>query len=102
MFLPLTRAQITSILHLLLKGTQKLLAKQQISVELTEGAERILSDLGYDPQFGARPMKRVLQKEVINEISKRILSGEYGPGDTILIDSDPKGLVFRTNAPSEV
>ncbi|MGA1582279.1 MAG: ATP-dependent chaperone ClpB [Saprospiraceae bacterium] len=101
-FLPLTRAQITSILHLLLQGTQKLLAKQQISVELTEGAERILSDLGYDPQFGARPMKRVLQKEVINEISKRILSGEYGPGDTILIDSDPKGLVFRTNAPSEV
>jgi ATP-dependent Clp protease ATP-binding subunit ClpB len=94
MFLPLTREEIKQILGLLLKNVRAMLAKQEIQIELSDKAKDLLADLGYDPQFGARPMKRVLQKEVINELSKHLLSGKFGPGDTIVIDTDPKGLVF--------
>ena len=94
MFLPLTREEIHKIMELLLKKVRKMLDKQGISFQISEPAKDLLSGLGYDPQFGARPMKRVLQKEVTNELSKLVLSGEFGPGDTIFIDSDPKGLTF--------
>ena len=53
-----------------------------------------LGEIGYDPQFGARPLKRALQKEVINELAKYVLSGMYVKGDTILIDANPTGLTF--------
>lgn len=94
MFLPLTREEIHKIMELLLKKVVKMLHKQGIALRMSEAAKDLLSGLGYDPQFGARPMKRVLQKEVTNELSKLVLSGEYGPGDTIYIDTDPKGLTF--------
>jgi|GEM_PF-6738270 len=60
----------------------------------------LLGNLGYDPQFGARPMKRVLQNEVTNELSKHLLAGEFSAGDTIFIDADAKGLTFGENAAS--
>jgi ATP-dependent Clp protease ATP-binding subunit ClpB len=94
MFLPLTREEIHKIMELLLKKVVKMLDKQGIGLKMSEAAKDLLSGLGYDPQFGARPMKRVLQKEVTNELSKMVLSGEFGPGDTIYIDTDPKGLTF--------
>lgn len=94
MFLPLTREEIHKIMELLLKKVVKMLHKQGIALKMSEAAKDLLSGLGYDPQFGARPMKRVLQKEVTNELSKLVLSGEFGPGDTIYIDTDPKGLTF--------
>lgn len=94
MFLPLTREEIHKIMELLLKKVRKMLDKQGITLKISDAAKDLLSGLGYDPQFGARPMKRVLQKEVTNELSKLVLSGEYGPGDTIYIDADPKGLTF--------
>ena len=102
MFLPLTREEIHQILELLLVKVRKMLAKQGIALEITEAAKDLLSGLGYDPQYGARPMKRVLQKEVVNELSKLVLSNEYGPGDTIYIDTDPKGLTFSKRAAEEV
>jgi ATP-dependent Clp protease ATP-binding subunit ClpB len=98
MFTPLDRKEIGQILLLLLKGVRKLLAKKGLKVELTEKALDYLADLGYDPQFGARPMKRVLQKEVINELSKQLLAGTFSEGGTIYIDSDLKGLVFKNDA----
>lgn len=94
LFLPLNKAEIKQILELLLKKTQKMLAKQGIILKVSEPAKDMLADMGYDPQFGARPMKRVLQKDVINELSKLVLSGEVGAGDTIYIHTDKKGLTF--------
>ncbi len=97
MFMPLTKDEIKQILVLLMRKVKKMLGKQEIQIELTEKAKDFLADLGYDPQFGARPMKRVLQKELVNELSKQILSGAFGPGDTIHVDADKEGLVFTEN-----
>lgn len=94
MFLPLSRKEIHSILKLLMRKVDKMLAKQGIIVKISDKALDVLADRGYDPQFGARPMKRVLQRDVINELSKEVLSGKFSTGDTIYIDSDKKGLTF--------
>ena len=86
MFTPLNKKEIKQILLLLLKDIHKRIAKQGYQMELTETAIDLLADIGYDPQYGARPMKRTLQKELVNELSKELLSGKFAPGDTILID----------------
>lgn len=101
MFLPLSKAETKEVLDLLLKKVQKMLAKQAITLRTSDRAKDLLADLGYDPQYGARPMKRVLQKEVINELSKRVLGGEFGAGDTIYIDADAKGLLSFRKDPFE-
>ncbi len=98
MFLPLTKEEIKQILELLLKKTRKMLDKQGITLKLDAKAKNLLADLGYDPQFGARPLKRVLQKEVINELSKLILSNTFSNGDTIYISADKKTLTFNKTA----
>ena len=95
LFLPLNKSEIKQILELLLKKTQKMLAKQGIILKVSDEAKTLLADMGYDPQFGARPMKRVLQKDVINELSKLVLSGEVALGDTIYVHTDKKGLTFN-------
>ncbi len=94
MFLPLTKSEIKLIAKILLKKVSKNLATQEISIDFSETAMDLLADLGYDPQFGARPLKRVIQKEIINELSKEVLKGTYGPGDTIYIGTDKKGFTF--------
>ena len=94
MFLPLDKIEIYKVLDLLLKGTQKMLAKQGLLLKMSEKAKGFLTNLGYDPQYGARPLKRVLQKEVINELSRQILVGTFSFGDTIYIDANNKGLLF--------
>ena len=94
MFLPLTREEIKKILFLLLKKTRKMLDRQGIVMKLNERATDLLSDLGYDPQFGARPLKRVIQKHLVNELSKQVLGGAYVSGDTIYVDSKGKVLTF--------
>lgn len=94
MFTPLSRVEIQKILVLMLRGIKKMLAKQELELELSDKAIAYLADLGYEPQFGARPMKRVLQKELVNELSKSLLSGEFIKGDTIYADVDSKGLIF--------
>lgn len=93
-FLPLTKAEIKQILQLQLRKVEKMLARQRIVIKMSDTAMNLLADLGYEPQFGARPMKRVLQKEVINELSRLVLAGTFGPGDTIYIHTDAKGLTF--------
>ena len=98
MFRPLTRDEIKKILGLLFKKVVKMMAKQDMGIELSPKAQDYLGDLGYDPQFGARPMKRVLQKVVINELSKHVLSGKFGPGDHVIVDVDKDGLIFKEQA----
>jgi len=94
MFLPLTKNEIKQILKLLLRKVDKMLARQGMVLKLTDGATDMLGDMGYDPQFGARPMKRVLQREVINELSKHVLAGEFVTGDTIYVNAEKDGLSF--------
>jgi ATP-dependent Clp protease ATP-binding subunit ClpB len=103
MFLPLTREEIKKILDIQLRGVQRMLGKQGMAIHLNEEAKSYLADLGYDPQFGARPLKRVIQKELINELSKEILGGSVGAGDTVEVSTNPLGLVFNRveSEPSE-
>lgn len=95
MFTPLTEANIKQIVRFQLNGIIKLVARENIILEATNEAIDYLAEKGYDPQFGARPVKRVLQKEVMNALSKEILKGEIKAGNLVLIDSFDNGLVFR-------
>ena len=94
MFLPLTRAEIKTILGFMLRKTRKMLGRQDLKIEISDKAMDLLADLGYDPQFGARPMKRVLQKEVVDKLSKKLLGGEYVAGTTIYVHTNKTGLIF--------
>ena len=95
MFAPLTQADIKQIVRLQLNSIIRLVARENILLEATPEAIDYLAKRGYDPQFGARPVKRVLQKEVMNALSKEILKGNIKAGSIILIDSFDDGLVFR-------
>jgi len=94
MFLPLTKPEMKKILGLMLKKVHKTLAKSDLKMELSERAMDLMTELGYDPQFGARPMKRVIQRELLNSMSKELLAGSYNAGDTVYIDADGKNLIF--------
>jgi ATP-dependent Clp protease ATP-binding subunit ClpB len=96
MFLPLTKAETKQILVILLKKVKKMLEKQELGIVISDHAMSYLSDLGYEPEFGARPMKRVLEKELVNQLSRYILAGTFKKGDTVYIHTDPKGLTFKT------
>ncbi|MBZ0326487.1 MAG: ATP-dependent chaperone ClpB [Altibacter sp.] len=95
MFTPLTKSNIKDIVGLQLKGVTKMLQKQQITLDATDEAIAYLSERGFDPQYGARPVKRVIQKEVLNALSKEILSGNVTTDSIILLDSFNDTLVFR-------
>lgn len=95
MFLPLTKEEIKQIASLLLKKVKKNLAGRNIGIELDDAALNLLADLGYDPQFGARPLKRVIEKELVNELSKLVLSGKLSDGDLVNVSADNKGLTFH-------
>jgi ATP-dependent Clp protease ATP-binding subunit ClpB len=95
MFTPLSEEDIKKIVRLQLKGLTKMLSKQHITLDATEEAIDYLAKIGYDPQYGARPVKRVIQKEVLNTLSKEILSGKVTVNSIILLDSFNEKLVFR-------
>ena len=98
MFTPLTNANITQIVGLQLKSVTKMLAQQGITLDATPEAITYLSNKGYDPQFVARPVKRVIQREVLNELSKEILAGKVTTDSIVLIDAFDGKLVFRNQA----
>ncbi|MDR5590806.1 ATP-dependent chaperone ClpB [Christiangramia sp. SM2212] len=95
MFSPLTQKDIKQIVGLQLKGVKKMLAKQHIVLDATEEAIKYLAAKGFDPQFGARPVKRVVQREVLNKLSKEILAGKIHTESIILLDEFNDELVFR-------
>jgi|TARA_R110002020_G_scaffold4110_4_gene18431 ATP-dependent Clp protease ATP-binding subunit ClpB len=95
MFTPLNKKDIRQIVGLQLKGLTKLLAKQQITLDATDEAISYLAEKGFDPQYGARPVKRVIQREVLNQLSKEILAGKITTESIILLDSFNNELVFR-------
>lgn len=94
MFLPLTRDEIKQIAKLLLRNVQKNLGYQDLKIELSDTALNLLADLGYDPLFGARPLKRVIEKELVNELARQVLSGAFTAGETIYIDAQNRQLTF--------
>lgn len=95
MFAPLTNENIKQIVGLQLKSVFKMLALQHISMSATEEAISYLAVKGYEPEFGARPVKRVIQREVLNKLSKEILAGNITVDSIILLDSFDNQLVFR-------
>jgi ATP-dependent Clp protease ATP-binding subunit ClpB len=95
MFTPLTNANIAQIVGLQLKSVTKMLTQQGITMDATPEAIDYLSQKGYDPQFGARPVKRVIQREVLNQLSKEILAGSIKTESIILLDAFDGQLVFR-------
>ncbi len=94
MFRPLTRTDIRKIVDIQFGLIIKRIEQNNIKVTISEEALDYLGALGFDPQFGARPLKRVLQREVLNELSKQIIAGKFGPGDTIDIALQGGKLVF--------
>lgn len=98
MFTPLTSENIAQIVGLQLKNVTKMLAQQGITMDATPEAIAYLSEKGYDPQFGARPVKRVIQRDVLNELSKEILSGKITTDSIVLIDAFDGKLVFRNQS----
>lgn len=94
-FTPLDKENIRQIVRLQLVQLQKMLDKQQITIDATDEAVRYLTERGYDPQYGARPVKRTIQKEVLNKLSKELLAGTIKTDNIILIDSFDDELVFR-------
>ncbi|WP_282042946.1 ATP-dependent chaperone ClpB [Winogradskyella flava] len=95
MFTPLSKEHIVDIVDLQLKGITKMIAQQGITFDATPEAKAYLADKGYNPEYGARPVKRVIQKEVLNQLSKEILAGRVTTDSIILLDEFDEKLVFR-------
>ena len=97
MFTPLNKTHINAIVSLQLKALKKVLLKQHITLDATEEAIAYLANKGFDPQYGARPIKRLIQKEVLNKLSKELLAGRIKDESIILLDSFEDKLVFRNH-----
>jgi ATP-dependent Clp protease ATP-binding subunit ClpB len=97
-FHQLSKTQLASIVEIQLQALQGRLADRGISLELTEAATAALADEGYDPQFGARPLNRVIQQRIENPLATGILAGEYAAGDLILADYQGKSFTFARRA----
>ncbi|MCY3600151.1 MAG: ATP-dependent Clp protease ATP-binding subunit [Gemmatimonadetes bacterium] len=97
-FHPLSKEQLGEIVHIQLREVQKRLAEERLELELTDAAIRFLVDRGYDEKFGARPLKRTIQRHVEDALSERILMADFEPGDRIRVDiaDDEDSLVFAT------
>ncbi|HRG51469.1 MAG TPA: ATP-dependent chaperone ClpB [Bacteroidia bacterium] len=97
MFRPLTREDVTKIVEFQFEGIRKMLAENDIQLEATPEAIDWLAQLGFDPQFGARPVKRVMQKRVLNELSKQILAGTVAKNSQIVLDVFDNNFIFRNS-----
>ena len=95
MFKPLSRDEIHGIVKLQFERTREMLTKNGFQLEITDEAVNKLAAMGYDPQFGARPLKRVIQREVLNELSKMILAGKVNPEKPIRVDVEGEKFVFK-------
>jgi len=97
-FHPLDSEALKKIVMIQVGLVQKRLEDKKIEIELTDGAKGLLAEEGFDPAYGARPLKRVIQRDVLNPLASKILSGEIKEGSRILVDRSDGGLVFRAKA----
>ncbi len=96
LFHRLSRADIKRIVDIQLELLRGRLAEREIALELSDGARAYLAERGYDPAYGARPLKRLIQKEIQDQVALGLLKGEFRDGSRVLVDSSPEGLTFRT------
>ena len=94
MFLPLTKHEIANVVELQMNAVKHMLQTQGFSLEWTQGAIDYLCDKGYNPEFGARPVKRAIQRYVLNDLSKKLLAGKVMNNRPIKIDGTPDRLTF--------
>jgi ATP-dependent Clp protease ATP-binding subunit ClpB len=94
-FEPLGRDEIERIVDIQVGRLAERLAERKLTLRLTEAARAWLAEQGYDPAFGARPLKRVIQRHLQNPLALKLLSGEVREGDAVEVDATPEGLVFR-------
>ncbi|MBN8674925.1 MAG: ATP-dependent chaperone ClpB [Chitinophagales bacterium] len=102
MFQPLLKKEIMGIVKIQLNGLKKLVAGSGIQLQFSDYALEFLADQGFDPQFGARPLKRLIQKEIVNQLSKRILAGDIDKTKPVLVDVFDNTVVFRNEMPEKV
>ncbi|MBI5490747.1 MAG: AAA family ATPase, partial [Deltaproteobacteria bacterium] len=95
LFHRLDKKAIRAIVDIQLQRYARLLASRELTLDLTDAAKSWLAETGYDPQFGARPLKRAFQRELMEPLSKAILSGDFGPGSAVRVDKGKSGLVFK-------
>jgi ATP-dependent Clp protease ATP-binding subunit ClpC len=101
-FHELTEKQLRSIVELMVKDLQQRLADRKLGVELTEEAKSWLAEVGYDPTYGARPLRRAIERYVENPLSTKLLRGEFSTGDTIVVDRSDDGLTFTADVTAKV
>ncbi|HET8909034.1 MAG TPA: ATP-dependent chaperone ClpB [Ktedonobacterales bacterium] len=101
-FEPLGREQIAQIVEIQLRDLRKRLAERGMTLELTPAARQRLADIGFDPVFGARPLRRAIQQRIVQPLAVRMLSGDFHDGDAILVDADGDGFAFRRVSPPPV
>jgi ATP-dependent Clp protease ATP-binding subunit ClpB len=95
MFRPLSKNEIKGIVTLQLRILSKMLQQNDMRLHITDEAIKVICEEGFDPQFGARPVKRVIQKKVMNELSKQLLAGKVSKDTMIVLDAIDKQIVFR-------
>jgi len=100
-FHELTEEQLRSIVDLMVMDLQKRLAERKLEIEVNDGAKSWLAKEGYDPMYGARPLKRAIERHVENPLSTKLLRGEFSPGDTIIVDLKGDVLTFTVKAAVE-
>jgi ATP-dependent Clp protease ATP-binding subunit ClpB len=98
-FHPLTREHLAGIVDIQLRRVSQLLAEKGYHLEVTESAREYLAEAGYDPDFGARPLKRTIQRELQDPLALKILSGEFHEGETIQVNRGEPGLIFHVGVP---
>jgi ATP-dependent Clp protease ATP-binding subunit ClpB len=96
-FHPLQQSQIRGIADIQLQALRQRLAERELGLEISEAFMEYLVSAGFDPVYGARPLKRAIQQELENPLAQRILSGEFEPGQTVLVDLDKEAPVFNTS-----
>jgi ATP-dependent Clp protease ATP-binding subunit ClpB len=101
-FHPLTREQMRAIIDIQLRGLVKRLEDRKIHVELTDRARDLIIEEGYDPTYGARPLKRTIQRRVLDQLAMKVLEGEFREGDSIRIDARAGELTFAKAQPTVV
>ena len=99
MFQPLLKKEIMGIVKIQLGNLKRMVMQSGIQLEFSDYALEFLADQGFDPQFGARPLKRLIQKEIVNQLSKRILAGDIDKTHPVLVDVFDNTVVFRNDTP---
>ena len=95
MFLPLDKEQIEQIVMLQINGIKRMLSENGVDLQMTDAAVQFLASTGYDPEFGARPVKRAIQRYLLNDLSRKLLAQEVDRNKPILVDAAGDGLIFK-------